>query len=69
MADHLSIPYFVYVAHGGNQTGKVHTHLNRGLEVMGYLMFIADYYDCLPKVEALTKGLPPVLSLAKCVHS
>lgn len=45
--DLISIPYMVYHAGGDNTS---HSHPNHGNEAMGYLMFMAEYYDCLPNV-------------------
>ena len=49
MAKDIPVPYFVY--HAGDSEAE-HSHPNVGNEAMGYLMFIAEYYDCLPEVSA-----------------
>ena len=53
MAQHISVPYFIYRA--GN-TSHTHNHPNLANEALGYLTFIAEYYNCLPNVsyEGLT---------------
>ena len=50
MNDLIAVPFIVYHAGGEN---KSHSHPNHGNEAMGYLMFLAEYYDCLPNVCSL----------------
>jgi len=47
MQKEISVPFFVYYAGGSNES---HKHENVGNEAMGYLTFIAEYYNCLPEV-------------------
>lgn len=49
MAQHISVPYFIYRA--GN-TSHTHNHPNLANEALGYLTFIAEYYNCLPNVSS-----------------
>ena len=51
MQKEISVPFLVFFAGGTNET---HRHQNIGLESMGYLTFIAQYYNCLPKVGGRT---------------
>lgn len=44
----VSVPYMVY--HAGD-TSKSHNHPSHANEAMGYLWFLAEYYDCLPNVS------------------
>ena len=34
------------------EDGAAHSFMNVGREAMGYLTFLVEYYDCLPKVPA-----------------
>lgn len=46
----IPIPFLVYYSGSENSS---HRHPNVGFEAMGYLTFIAEYYDCLPKVSLI----------------
>lgn len=58
MEEHLSIPYIVYSARDNQRS---HRHPNFGKEALGYLMFIAEYYHCLPKVTYHHLAAPQML--------
>ena len=44
----VSVPYIFY--HAG-ETSKSHNHPSHANEAMGYLWFLAEYYECLPNVS------------------
>ena len=48
MQREIAIPHFVYFNGGTNET---HKHEDIAWESPGYLTFIAEYYDCLPRVS------------------
>jgi len=55
MPAHLEVPYMVYQAERRGMQGMVpHKHSNSAREASAFLMFIAEYYDCLPEVGAST---------------
>lgn len=48
----LDVPFLVYQAERrGIPTNVPHKHSNSAREASAFLMFIAEYYDCLPEVE------------------
>ena len=52
---HLDIPFMVYQAdRRGTPETVPHKHSNSGREASAFLMFIAEYYDCLPEVHPVS---------------
>ena len=52
MSLHLEVPFLVYQAERrGVPSSTAHKHGNTAREASAFLMFIAEYYDCLPEVR------------------
>jgi hypothetical protein len=59
MPAHLEVPYIVYQAERKGMQGITpHKHSNSAREASAFLMFIAEYYDCLPEVPPLPVSPP-----------
>ena len=68
---HLEMPFIVYQAdRRGTPDSVPHKHSNSGREASAFLMFIAEYYDCLPEVSPslfIAQRTPHFLSLQCCL--
>ena len=67
----LDMPFIVYQAdRRGTPDNVPHKHSNSGREASAFLMYIAEYYDCLPEVSQplFTVQRTPMLPRSAVLH-